>query len=875
MSDTSSVDRKKTPRRIRSKHRRRILSILSQGEATVSELSLKSNLRMPHVSAEVKRMRDDGLATSDLPPGSRGARVRLTENGWTLLEDDEWSKILGLQDLPLDRDSCCVLSRDEENLTLCFLSTPRETMVQIPNRIQKPLPEKEHSTRNQGVSWNWAVLSERSPRWFDSRNMEVLDSPPELAGPGSIEAYSDKPPIFGVVRAKLLDSNTSPTISPGVWFTQPVQIQRAPLDEPTYHRGDWILGSPHRKSPDIRPSHPVAAIIKERLPRSVLLRSARLNSLLLADLSGLDMEGSEYPMGALDYWIEIAHPRLTETERSRRLASLKDRISTSRRTKVAESTLRKFRKEWGGRKFSSDESNIKSIDLRGLGKSVTESLIRWSISSNEKPLIIELQHKFPDSLLSQISSDSNLRLVIMDNISNHFSSFDILKVDQIRPLPWLSYQTSSGATIPVRMKEQGSSTVDYPEEDEGTTISPWEILGISSVNDEFQHVIAPSSESIVRSALSQFPHGDEEWANQMEARYPLAAWIASPKETRWQRWQRVSSRLESEWMALLDLDHLPIERISELADQAPESVKQVFSETITSILRADPDNLLRSWPAIDPNQANSGAAWLASHFIQNSAWLPKETYPDILGWAVEAWLSHPPKESLGALIGLKWLYGFENKSQEDLNRVMIRIRDVGSELAEGHHLNTWSKLYDFSSDRREKSLGDIALFIRDLPNSWWAPFSSEFLITILNSSDAEDFLELEIPWCSVILRPIGEISDAPGLSTISHKGCDSRLLPHLQSFVRKIPEIPASTSFSHILDLINAIESARDERTPLVGRAHKFSGWLAQPEEKWPNFTMKMMMDGDFNISERLILGKSGFHAGLSEIDDSVKPLGS
>ena len=102
MSDTSPVDRKKTPRRIRSKHRRRILSILSQGEATVSELSLKSNLRMPHVSAEVKRMRDDGLATSDLPPGSRGAMIRLTESGWSLLENDEWSKILGLQDLPLE-----------------------------------------------------------------------------------------------------------------------------------------------------------------------------------------------------------------------------------------------------------------------------------------------------------------------------------------------------------------------------------------------------------------------------------------------------------------------------------------------------------------------------------------------------------------------------------------------------------------------------------------------------------------------------------------------------------------------------------------------------------------------------------------------------
>ena len=361
----------------------------------------------------------------------------------------------------------------------------------------------------------------------------------------------------------------------------------------------------------------------------------------------------------------------------------------------------------------------------------------------------------------------------------------------------------------------------------------------------------------------------------MEARYPLAAWIASPKETRWQRWQRVSSRLDSEWMALLDLDYLPIERISELADQAPESVKQVFSETITSILRADPDNLLRSWPAIDPTHANSGAAWLASHFIQNSAWLPKESYSDILGWAVEAWLSDPPRESLEALIGLKWLYEFENKSQEDLDKAMMRIRDVGSELPQGHHLNTWSRLYDFSFDNRENNLDDIALFIHDLPNSWWAPFSSEFLIEILNSSEAENYLELEIPWCSVILRPVGEISDAPGLSSIIHKGCDSGLLSHLHSFIRKIPDIPDSTSFNHILDLINAIEAARGERTPLVGRVHKFSGWLAQPKEKWPDFTMKMMMDGDINISERLILGKSGFHAELTKIDDSVKPLGS
>ena len=875
MSDTSSVDRKKLPRKIRSKHRRRILSKLAQGEATVSELSLDSNLRMPHVSAEVKRMRDDGIATSDLPAGSRGARIRLTEKGWSILEEDEWSKILDLQDIPVDRDSFCVLSRDEENLTLCFLSTPRETMVQIPNRIQKAFPKDEQSTRNQGVSWSWAILSERSPRWFDRRNLVVLESPPELVGPESIDAYSNNPPIFGIVRAKLLDENTSPVISPGKWFVEPKQIHRAPLDEFTYHRGGWILGSPHSKSPDIRPSQPVAASIKERLPRSVLLRSARINSLVLADLSGLEMESGEYPIGALDYWIEIAHPRLTESERKRRLNSLRDRISTSRRTKVEESTLRKFRKEWGGRNFSNETINIGSIDLRGLGKSSTESLIRWSLDRNDKPLVIEIKHQLPDPLLSRIATDSNLRLVIMDKLTDHFSSFDTLKVDRIRTLPWLSYQTIAGETIPVRMIEQGKTTMDYSKETGRKTISPWEILGLSTQNADFQHEISPSSESIVESALSQFPTGNEEWANQMEASYPLAAWIASPRETRWQRWQRVSSRLESEWMALLDLDYLPIERISELADQAPDSVKRVFSDTITSILRADPDNLLRSWPAIDPNHANSGAAWLASHFIQNSAWLPEETYSDIIGWAVEAWLAHPPRESLEALIGLKWLYGVEKKSDEELNKTMHRISDIGSELSEGHHLNTWSRLFELSLGKREINLDDISLFIRDLPNSWWAPFSSEFLLMILDSSDAEKHLQIEIPWCSTVLRPVSEISEAPGLSSTMHKGCDPRLLPRLKTFLRRFGEINESPTLNHLWDLLNALESVRTGSTPLVGRTHVFSGWLAQPEEKWPEFTMKMMMEGDFNISERLILGKSGFHPGLSEIDDSVKPWGS
>jgi len=874
MSDASPSKSHISPRRIRSKHRRRLISRLSTGDATVSQLASDSRLRMPHVSAEIRRLREEGLVSSDLPPGSRGARIRLTERGWISLENDEWSRLLKIEDIPSNKESCCIISRDEENLTLCFLSPPLEPMLQIPNRILPELEDKKKSTRSQGVSWNWAVLSEVTPRWFDKENHTILDSPPEIVQPGRIEAYSEKTPIIGVIRAKLLDSESSSTISPGEWFLQPSQIQNAPLHEPTYHRGDWILGSPHNQSPDIRPTQPVVAMIKERLPRSVLLRSARINSLVVADLGGLEMGNDEYPLDALEYWIESAHPRLTSSERKRRLNSLVDRISKSKRVKVDDSTIRKFRKDWPGANFILDDSRISQINLRGLGKSATESLIRWSLDKKNIPLVLEASSDLPGEVLSSMATKSNLRLVILEEMTSQFSNFDTIQIDKIRTLPWLKFSTGSTTEIPLRLVEQGNNT-HISSDSETITISPWEIMGLQD-NGSYQLEIHGDDVSIITSSLSQYPRGDEEWANQMEANYPLASWIASPSKNRWQRWQRVSTRIETEWLALLDLDFLPIEKISEIANQAPESVRRIFSEKITAKLREDPDNLLRSWPAIDPNQANIGAAWLASHFIQNCAWLPVESYSDLIGWAVEAWLSQPPVDSLGALTGLSWLYRALDKPQEDFDIIVKRVRNISSSLPEDHQLNTWSRLYDHAHGIRNADLEDIEKFLINLPYSWWAPFSSDFLISILQEPISIRLANIEIPWCAVILCPVGEKSKSPGLESITYHGCRPEIIPLLNNFFRTVSKDSVNEKcINQLSDIKNALESVSVGRTPQSGKSHSLSGWLAQPPERWPEFTMETIMQGDLAISERLIIGKSGYHPSMISIGDSTQPLGS
>ena len=147
---------------------------------------------------------------------------------------------------------------------------------------------------------------------------------------------------------------------------------------------------------------------------------------------------------------------------------------------------------------------------------------------------------------------------------------------------------------------------------------------------------------------------------------------------------------------------------------------------------------------------------------------------------------------------------------------------------------------------------------------------------ILNSAIPDDFFRLNIPWCSTVLRPVGDASCSPGLSSIINQGCDIEIFPLLQNYFRYASSEKGDVnSMNHLRDLLSAIESIREGSNPPVGLSHKLSGWLAQPLEKWPNFTLEMTMEGDKDVSESLILRKSGFHEGLRNIDSSAQPLGS
>ena len=859
----SSVDSTNL-KRIRSAHRRRLLDRLTDGGATVSVLARDSGLRIPHASAELRRMRNDGLVASDQVAGARGARLHLTQSGWEAIRSDELARAMEALPLPSPSYRCCLLARDGANLLFGLLAPIDSPLILIPDRPARAPIGEGGSTGREGVSWAWAALRERSPRWFDLRTLEMLPEPPSSHDPESISAYAGENHTLGIVRARLVDADRPVALAPGIWFEAPTQRPDTPLPEASHHRGNWVLGNCHEQSPEIRPKDPVCAVMEERLPRSMLLRTARANALVIADLGGLDAGGHEYPISCLDHWIQRAHPRLIPSERKRRLNSLRERLTSTRRVRTEESTWRRFRKDWGESTFSTEERGLRMFDTRGLGATAVTSLIEWAVGEEERPpLVLEISDGLPDDVLTAVISHPSLRLTLSHSTRSSLAIFDELTVDPLRPLPWLRLRTRGGRDLPVRLVDpvpmSPESIVDSEE-----APSPWAVLGLE-VGGAGAGTTADDS-SMIGSAIAQFPEGNEDWSNMMEASYPVAAWIASPPRTRWHRWQRLRSRLDAEWIALLDLDFIPLERLAEIADEAPVSVLEMFAEKLRAMLRDDPEIALRTRPATDPSQATEGASWVAAQLLSNAAWLPDDMQDDLIRWALEAWLVHPPADSLAALQAVDWIHGGESADAIGYAPVLQGVlrRSTGFEL--DHDLKIWSLLVERIRDGKKLDIEGVEAIVENLPLDWWALLAPELLTNLLaEDGSLEWLLENPIPWAAAVLRPQGEASSAPGLRDRVHPGCSPDIRNTLARRLRARYErgtLPEATA--PLLDLLDSLDRAIEGGSPATGRTHPLVGWLAQPIEKWPPLSTEMAMSGEPHISERLILRSSGWHQGLS-----------
>ena len=874
MSEGSDFDQDpsfiSTPIKIRSRYRRRLLNRLSDGGATVTSLANDIGLRIPHASAELRKLRNEGLVGSDLVAGSRGAYLHLTELGWERIRSDERSRAIEALPLPSEMGKYCILDKDGSNLLIGLSSIPTSPMLLIPDKPPELDILNSESIGNEGVRWNWAIIKERNPRWFDLESMKITSAPPFSVDPGKIETYTEGKSVIGIIRANLIDQTNPIAMTFGTWFDSPKTRQTPPLNENMFHRGEWILGECHELSQEIRPNVPLIAILPDSLSRTMLLRTARVNSLLIADLGGLDLVSDPYPLSALEFWIQKAHPRLSKSELKKRVQSLSDRIMSTRKIKTDDSTWRKFRRDWGNTIFTSDDEIIRKIDTRGLGIYAIESLISWAISIEERPpLVLEVGDNISDEVTSSILIHPKLRILIKNKFSSVTKSQNILYSDNLRPLPWLKLQTSNGVVIPLKLIDNLPNTIQIDEDLNNSSITPWKIVGLSNLHDSKPEELEPGYLSMVYSAVSQYPNGNEEWANQMEARYPIAAWIASPKRTRWPRWQRLKGRMSVEWLILFDIDYIPLDKLAELADDATEEILDYFAEKLGEKIREEHETVIRTRPATDPIGASRGTAWVAAQFLSNAAWIPETLHEDLVNWSLQAWLSSPPKNSLDALKGVSWLYSPDRGRNNEFPPVLNKILLHGKNLSEDHDLKIWSTLVFRTVENKELSNNDLNYIIEKLPCDWWAPLSPEILFKLLTDDDSTEWvISNPKPWVALLFRPIGELGDAPGLENFPHPGFNPEIYPLLIRRLRGRRErdgLPSSAD--SLVDLLEAIEASIKKIPPGSGRTHILSGWLAQPLEKWPEITPKAAFSGDPIIGERLLSRKTGFHDNIVSIN--------
>ena len=209
---------------------------LSEGGETVSSLARDIGLQIPHASAELRRLRNEGLVSSDLTAGSRGAYLHLTDLGWDRIRSDERSRAIEALPLPSEIDKFCILDKDGSNILIGLSSIPKSPMILIPDRPPQLDIINPDSIGNEGVSWNWAIFKERNPRWFDLQSMTPT-SPPSLSNdPEKIETYSSQRSIIGIIRASLIDVKNPIAMTIGTWFDLPKVRQNPPLNENTFHR---------------------------------------------------------------------------------------------------------------------------------------------------------------------------------------------------------------------------------------------------------------------------------------------------------------------------------------------------------------------------------------------------------------------------------------------------------------------------------------------------------------------------------------------------------------------------------------------------------------------------------------------------------------
>jgi DNA-binding transcriptional ArsR family regulator len=884
MTDNSDPDPSDEPnfptpfKKIRSGVRRRILDRLSEGRATVTAIGNDVGLRLPHASAELKKLRDENLITSDEETGARGAQLALSAKGWNMLRADEITRLKSLESMkPPDQALGRLISVIDNHLLVAFIRRPPEGPLAMPSQ---PLESIQGGVASDGsrLDWQWIEPRERRPRWLNGNDFRTVQAPSAEIDSGHLATWGADIPVWGLQRFRLIGSQ-SLRLGIGAWFGMPPESAQPSVPNIVPLRGTWRLGVIAEGGPEVRPISPVLGIGLDRLSRDALLMSAAADSVTVAPSGRLAIEPRPLPLDLLDAWVERAHARLRPADRVERLNDLRNALSepddVKLRRKIDDATWRRFRQHWGDSSWSSDLLvHGQLIDTTPLSESAESTIITWLLESiNEINISLDVSPSIIDDIHRR-SLPLHVRLILTNKWSNPPDAIR-LEPHPVLSSMWACLTFTDGTEIPINLAAS-SSIVSLGEEivwshptRAAEVMSAQSTLGGRIEGSLIPDLSASDSENrLMRAAVLSYPIGDEDWANRMEEKHPLVSWIASSSDGRWSRWQRIGSRLGVNWIDLMHPDDVPVSGLAKAALSAPAGWRRRLTESLQRRIRIDSElahQIRLSGESCSPTES----AWLSSILFSEIAWLPSTQQVSLSVWGIDRFLDAPPARCAGAISGIDWLaQQLPDLLQSEPDDWRPRARNIAFTLPQDHDLHLWAHLVDWLSQDVRPPFNVMRSIVERLPEEWWAPVAETALSVLSDEEVGIDFLvETNIAWPALILRPSDETHRLPGGTTTLHGGVRRTLLSRLERLIEQsqlFNDKQSGIGANMIVDLRDALRAGRTQSKPPLGRTHPRVGWLAIPQHLWPPTDHPSMSVGDARITSRLAMKQSGWHPELS-----------
>ena len=532
--------------RIRSTYQRRILDWLADGGGTVTEVSNALELRVPHASAALKKLRESGDVARD-DHNLRGSRYRLSSQGLSRLEGDGLARMSELVRWPPPPGAAgIVLAREGSMLLLGYATKPAGPLLGLPDR---PMNDEsgvlDNSSGNEGasISWQWAVQRGEGPVWWDLESMRRAVAPND-ASPMTLTAWMERPKVMGVVRAKLLQDSKPWPLGVGSWFTS-LPPGHWPELPNVLRDGDAAIGRAGNSGPQVRPRGGVHVRLGRRSERSLIVRNASSESLKIVDGDLLSLPASPLPREILRHWLKLKHPRLGQKSVDAKYNRLVEDIGKS----SSNALTRKVLNDFPGRVWSDDFDTL--IDTRSISQSAAESIVNYALESSDIPIVLDWRWPVNKNLLGRLASDSKCRMIICETpyiglpfvltSQDGHGKFDLEMPGRLH----LPISVDSDISVP-----NGWNPPSNPSE---------LVRGNSST--------AKNSDNQIEAVWQacRLAIGDETWADRHEKRFPLASWIATPKAGQSARWRRIGENLNPIWAKLANLDEFDTITLADLA----------------------------------------------------------------------------------------------------------------------------------------------------------------------------------------------------------------------------------------------------------------------------------------------------------------------